>query len=299
MKHINTIEEYCKEINISHPRYPFFDIRKFEDNMLSVNLKQSPFRHPFYAIALRLSGQNREVNGKRLESSLFFNTPYQVITWDILPDWKGWYIIFDREFISMNRGWDNFIIEYPFFRLDNYITFDLPADALKEADNYFQKIYDEYHSDNNDKFLFIQAYTQILLSITKRNFEKLKVEANSLDNTRTADILLVSRFQTLIETVFTKEGSDGEIRQPSFYAEQLSVHPNHLNAVMKRITDKTVSQIIQHYIVTFSKSLLVQTSLTIKEVSYRVQFKEPTHFVAFFKKQTGITPQQYRENTIL
>lgn len=267
--------------------------------MKTVNAKQPPFRHEFYCIALRHEGSNKEVLGKPLQSSLFFNSPYQIITWDILPDWKGWYIIFDREFISMNKSWNNFIIDYSFFRLDKYIAFDLPPAAHKEGDNYFNQIFEEYHSDSKDKFQFIQAYTQLLLSITKRYFEKLEIENSSLENNRTADILLVSRFQTLIETLFTNEDTKTEVRQPSFYAEQLNVHPNHLNAVVKRITDKTASQIIQQYLTTFAKSLITQTNLSIKEIAYRLHFNEPTHFNAFFKKQTGLTPQQHRENSIL
>jgi hypothetical protein len=57
--------------------------------MKTVNAKQPPFRHEFDAIALRHQGSNKEVSGRPLTSSLFFNSPYQVITWDILPDWKG------------------------------------------------------------------------------------------------------------------------------------------------------------------------------------------------------------------
>lgn len=299
MKHITTIPGYCKEINVPPPKYPFFDIRRFEDNMKTVHLKQSPFRHEFYCIALRLKGTNREVLGHRLLSGLFFNTPYQVITWDILPDWKGWYIIFDREFISMNPAWKTFIIDYPFFRLDKYIAFDLPATALKEADNYFRKIFEEYHSDNQDKFHFIQSYTHLLLNITRRYFEQLEFDIASPHGNRTADIQLVTRFQTLIETLFTKEGFEENVRHPSFYAAQLNIHPNHLNAVVKRITDKTASQVIQQYLVTFSKSLLRQTSLSVKEIAYRLHYNEPTHFNAFFKKQVGHTPQQYREDPSL
>jgi AraC family transcriptional regulator, transcriptional activator of pobA len=267
--------------------------------MKTVNAKQLPFRHEFYAIALRHEGSNKEVSGKPLVSSLFFNSPYQVITWDILPDWKGWYLIFDSEFLSMNPSWNNFIVDFPFFRWDKYIAFDLPSDAHSTADTYFQKIFTEYHSENKDKFLFIYAYTQLLLIITKRFFEELNIDDGVEENNRTADILLVSRFQTLIETLSRKEGFDAEVRQPSFYAEQLNIHPNHLNAVVKRITDKTATQIIQHYLIAFAKSLLRQTGLSVKEIAYRLHFSEPTHFNAFFKKQTGFTPQHYRENLSL
>lgn len=295
MKHITTLAEYCREINIPAPKHPFFDIRRFEDNMKSVNPKQPPFRHGFYAIALRHEGSNKEVMGKPIHTCLFFNSPYQVITWDILPDWKGWYIMFDREFISMNPAWANFIVEYPFFRLDKQIDFDLPDAAKNEADFFFRKIFEEYHADNTDKIAFLQAYTQILLSLTKRYFEKLRPESLPLETNRTADILLVSRFQTLVETMTTSEETDAEYRQPSFYADKLSVHPNHLNAVVKRISGNTASQLIQKHLLNTAQSLLKQTDLTTKEIAYRLHFTEPTHFSAFFKKMTGTTPQQYRE----
>jgi AraC family transcriptional regulator, transcriptional activator of pobA len=295
MKTITTIAEYCREINISSPRYPFFDIRRFEDNMRTVNSQQPPFRHEFYAIALRHEGSNREVMGKPLSSNLFFNSPYQIITWDILPDWKGFYIIFDREFIGMNAAWANFIVDYPFFRLDKTIPLDLPEKSAAFANEIFENIFAEYHSENADKFLFIQTYTQLLLHLTKRNFLQIKLDESNLQENRTADILLVSRFQSFLEVAFTDEFADAEIRQPSFYADKLNVHPNHLNAVVKRITGNTATQLIQNQVLAHAKSLLLQTDLSAKEIAYRLQFPEPTHFNAFFKKLTNQTPNQFRE----
>jgi AraC-like DNA-binding protein len=295
MKTITTIKDYCKEINISAPRYNFFDIRRFEDNMKTVNAKQSAFRHEFYCIALRRQGSNREVMGRFLGANLFFNSPYQIVTWDILPDWKGFYIIFDREFIGMNPAWQNFIIDYPFFRLDKTIAFDLPEKAAEFANKLFENIFDEYHSENKDKFQFIQSYTQLLLLITKRHFLQIKTDDENSQQNRTADVLLISRFQSLLEVAFTDEYAEYEIRHPAFYAEKLNVHPNHLNAVVKRITGNTAIQLVQNQILIHAKSLLLQTDLSIKEIAYRLQFSEPTHFNAFFKKFTHRTPQQFRD----
>ena len=295
MKTITTISDYCKEINISAPRYDFFDIRRFEDNMKTVNAKQTAFRHEFYCIALRHEGSNREVMGKFLGANLFFNSPYQIVTWDILPDWKGFYIIFDREFIGMNAAWQNFIVDYPFFRLDKTIAFDLPENAAAFADELFQNIFDEYHSDNKDKFQFIQSYTQLLLLITKRHFLNIEINGEGSSENRTADVLLISRFQSLLEVAFSEEYAEPEIRHPAFYAEKLNVHPNHLNAVVKRITGNTATQQIHNQTLIHAKSLLRQTELSIKEIAYRLQFSEPTHFNAFFKKFTNQTPQQFRD----
>lgn len=299
MKTITTINDYCKEINIPDPKHPFFDIRRFEDNATTINLKQSPFRHEFYAVAIKNTGNNTEVNGKFLGCNLFFNSPYQIITWDIKPDWKGWYIIFDREFLGLNPSWQNFIIDFPFFRLDTSSPMDLPNEDAEMANRLFQQIYDEYHSDNKDKFLFIQSFTQLLLLLTKRYFDKSSLQNETNQDNRTADIVLLSRFQSLVENLMTNEEADAAIRYPSFYADQLMVHPNHLNAVVKRITGKTATAVIQNQLLIAAKSLLHQTQLSVKEIAYRLHFTEPTHFNSFFKKATTLTPQQYRDKQML
>jgi hypothetical protein len=77
LKTITSLGDYGKEIRISPPKLPFFDIRRFEENMKTVRAKQ-PSRILRYR--LRLSGDNSEVNGQFLNSNLFFNSPYQIIT---------------------------------------------------------------------------------------------------------------------------------------------------------------------------------------------------------------------------
>lgn len=195
----------------------------------------------------------------------------------------------------MNPAWNNFIIEFPFFQLDKSIPFDLPEADENVADKLFEKIFKEYHSENHDKFQFIQSYTQLLLFLTKRHFLQSGTPNNALKTNRNADILLVSRFQTVIETVMADKNATAAIRQPAFYASRLNVHPNHLNAVVKRISGKTASQIIQNHLTSIAKSLLKQTTLSVKEIAFQTHFPEPTHFNAFFKKNTGLTPQQYRD----
>jgi len=295
LKTITTIPDYCKEINIPPPKYSILDIRRFEDKVKTENSKQKPIRHEFYAIALRHAGENKEVNGQILQANLFFNSPYQVVSWDILPDWKGWYVMFGKEFLTSNPAWKNFLIDFPFFRLDKSIPFNLPPADILLANNLFEKISEEYHSDNKDKFQFIETYTQLLLLLTRRYFLQLDLSNNGLKNNRNADILLMSRFQTMVETGMADEEVNAEIRQPSFYASKLHVHPNHLNAVVKRISGKTSTQIIQENLIVAAKSMLKQTALSIKEISFRLHFTEPTHFNAFFRKKTGSTPQKYRD----
>lgn len=75
----STLEAYCAHIHISPPAHPHFDIRRFEDNMPSVKMQIPPFRHHFFAIALKLGGKGLVQTGfaKTEEQTpcLFFNTP--------------------------------------------------------------------------------------------------------------------------------------------------------------------------------------------------------------------------------
>lgn len=222
-----------------------------------------------------------------------------MVSWDVLPEWKGWYIMFGQDFLAFNPSWNNFIVDYPFFRLDKTIPFDLPPKDASLADGFFQCIYEEYHSEKPDKFAFIQAYTSLLLLLTKRYFSGMDFAIEAGYRNRTADILLLSRFQTLIETHLGKEGHIIPTKRPSFYADQLHIHPNHLNAVVKRITGKTATALIQEKLINLAKSMLGQKGGSIKEVAYQLQFKNPTHFNAFFKKYTGLTPYLYQQQQML
>jgi AraC-like DNA-binding protein len=301
MKHLTTLDAYCRNINIPPPRYAFFDIRDFSENMKTVKKKVGPFRHEFYAIALRMEGEGVTQTGRFTkhhgqECTIFFNSPYQAISWDIELNWQGYYIMFTEDFIRKNPLGINLLADFPFLRLDHSIPFPVEAEEQVLLDMVFKKIYKEYHSDNEDKFQFIHAYTYMLLLYVKRSFDRhTPGMSEQAQENRTADIRLLSRFQTLIETSFYESSEEFAPHEVASYARQLTVHPNYLNTVVKRITSKTAKQLIHEYMLNMALSLLSTTDLSIKEIAYRLFFDEPTHFTAFFKKQRQQTPNEYRK----
>ncbi len=88
---------------------------------------------------------------------------------------------------------------------------------------------------------------------------------------------------------------DNRNRTVKYFASLLSTHPNHLNAVVKRKTQKTAIAFIHEQLVLEAKALLSQTELSIKEIAFKLGFNEPSHFNNFFKKQTHLTPVLYRK----
>ncbi|MCU0443467.1 MAG: helix-turn-helix domain-containing protein [Microscillaceae bacterium] len=301
---IQSLNEYCQHIRISLPKHSQFDIRRFEDNMLTVKAKVEPFRHQFFAIALKLAGGGSAKTGfsqtSEAEPSLFFNTPYQITSWDIKPDWEGYYIIFTQDFIQKNQHISSLLYDFPFLRMDQSIPLTLESCDIEWIKLLFDNIFDEYHSANSDKFDLIQAFTHTLLLYVRRAYNQTVFKNPEIAQAnRRADISLTARFQTLIEQSFAPNQPKINPHSLEYYADELGVHPNHLNATSKRITGKNASQLVQNQVLILAKSLLAQTDLSIKEIAYQLYFKEPTHFNAFFKKLTQITPAQFREDNQL
>ncbi|MEM9837494.1 MAG: hypothetical protein AAF828_13385, partial [Bacteroidota bacterium] len=140
MQHFSTIEAYCRGINISPPQWPLFDLRTFEDNMRTVHPKMPPFKHEFYAIALKIGGGGvvrvGNFNAAADESIVFFNSPYQILSWDIPPDWRGVYVIFSEDFYRENivpgqQNVQRLTHQFPFLLMDN--TVPLPVGDSERA----------------------------------------------------------------------------------------------------------------------------------------------------------------------
>jgi AraC family transcriptional activator of pobA len=98
----------------------------------------------------------------------------------------------------------------------------------------------------------------------------------------------VEALRALVEEQFRKE------RMLSFYADKLAMTPDRLNDHVKRATGVTAGHLIRQRVLTEAKRQLVFTNGPIHEIAYDLSFSDPSHFTRFFRKQTGITPQEFR-----
>lgn len=99
----------------------------------------------------------------------------------------------------------------------------------------------------------------------------------------------VEELRRLIDENFRKE------RLIGFYAEKLAMTADRLNDHVKRATGVTAGHLIRQRILTEAKRQLVFTNQPIHEIAYDLAFSDPSHFTRFFRKQTGATPQAFRE----
>lgn len=117
-------------------------------------------------------------------------------------------------------------------------------------------------------------------------------------NISIANQRISSEFFALLDSEYsTKEGfgKPVNLRAPNDYAQELNIHVNHLNRVLKKTTQKTTTQLIAERILQKATYLLREKNWNIAEIAYSLGFKEATHFSNFFKRHTSRTPQSYRK----
>lgn len=306
MLYFKTLASYCEAIHIPPPKHPQFDIRSFAENMPTVVQVMEPFRHEFYAIAIKAQGQGVVYTGHHTQfpsgSTIFFNSPFQILSWDIKPDWEGYYIMFTQDFLLRSRYFNMLLEDFPFLRIDKAIPFEIDEADLALIVSLFEKIVAEYVSERDDKFLLIEAYVLLLLRYVARYFRQqvpLDVAKKAL---RKADLKLLSRFQTLIEVGFRPNAAaphNPALHTVSYYAGQLHVHPNHLNAVVKSISGQTALKLIHHHLIQRAKAHLAQTDMSVRQIADGLHFESPNYFSRFFKKHTTLTPRAYRQQNHL
>ena len=84
-------------------------------------------------------------------------------------------------------------------------------------------------------------------------------------------------------------------RDIGYYADKLCISAKHLSQVVKDVSGKTALEIIEDYVLTECKALLLSTTMTIQEISDELNFPSQSVFGKYFKRLTGLSPKAYRK----
>ena len=99
----------------------------------------------------------------------------------------------------------------------------------------------------------------------------------------------VAQLRALVDEFFRQQ------RLLGFYAEKLGMTVDRLNDHVKRSTGVTAGHLIRQRVLTEAKRQLVFTTQPIHDISEELAFADPSHFARFFRKQTGTTPHEFRD----
>ncbi len=98
-----------------------------------------------------------------------------------------------------------------------------------------------------------------------------------------------------IKTYIEKNYGDSELNLKKC-SEDLYLSSNYISMILKKETGKTFVDYLNEYRIKKALELLSGPENRVYEVSTQVGFTHPTYFSSVFKKITGVSPKQYKEN---
>jgi AraC-like DNA-binding protein len=84
-------------------------------------------------------------------------------------------------------------------------------------------------------------------------------------------------------------------RTVAHYADLLHTTPQNLNNACRKAIDRSATDVLEDFLLREARRLLLYTPGTVAEISFALDFKDPSHFVKYFKRLTGQTPNSFRK----
>lgn len=119
-------------------------------------------------------------------------------------------------------------------------------------------------------------------------YSHLKHEVNEVKSTNSRQEEIFTKFTELLERHHKKE------REIAFYADKMCITSKYLSQVIKDYTGKTALGIIEEYVISEAKSMLLSTTMSIQQISDELKFPSQSVFGKYFKRVAGISPSEYR-----
>jgi AraC family transcriptional activator of pobA len=299
MPEITTVQDFYKDASLLIPEriqkeIGHFNVFRIED-LFGLKPGKMPYnRRAYYKISLIIGKNRAEYADKVIEiekNALLFATPHIPYNYQSVDDnQSGIFCIFSEDFFAQsNTG--IVIPDMPVFQPGSNPIFFLTDEQMDEVKLIFGKMFRELESDYAYKYDLIRNYVMELIHTGQ------KLQPVSALNKETNAIKRVSSlFMELLERQFPIEPPHQKLRLRSAgdYADQLSIHVNYLNKVLKEMTGKTTTGLILERVIQEAKILLKHTDWNVSEIAYCLGFEEPAHFNNLFKKHTSLTPKAFR-----
>lgn len=282
------------------PQYKFFKTKYGTELLIDVVtldvIKVHISKHPVHTLSYFditfITGGNGHlsVDNKAYaldKGDVIFSRPNEIRSWDgnNLP--QGYALIFEEEFLLSFFNDPYFIRNLSCFKRDRASAKINITGIYSRIENLIQNIIIEINDEKSkDKHILRALLYEILMLLNREFLKNSFVDSVKLQNRYIED------FIRLVDKDFKS------FHGTKYYAGELCITPNYLNEIVRKNLGVSPKCYIQDKIIREAKILLSYTSLSVAEIAEDLKFENHSYFIRLFRKQTHLTPLQYRHRII-
>lgn len=243
-----------------------------------------------------LWNRNEEPVKLVVDSEPFLLEPNQIVTITYLqnigfdmgcPPLHG--VLFNREFYCILDHDDevscNGIL---FFGTQDLPILSIPEPEVRKFNTLLEVFIDEFETPDKIQGEMLQMMLKrFIIKCVRIAKEQLIIK--KLDNSQ---IEIIRKFNVLVDTHFKEK------RQVKDYAELLFKSPKTLSNLFAIYNQQSPQQIIHNRLTLEAKRLLLYTDKGISEIGFDLGYEDPAYFSRFFKKNSGLSPKEFKEQKI-
>jgi AraC family transcriptional activator of pobA len=294
MQHFKSLAEIHKANGFRLPENPLFSLVRC-DKTCSLTDKEAT--SDFYTIVFKKVKAGAILYGRTAydheNGSIFFMSPRQVIEFRNLTSEEAGFVFFFHEDYLIGHPLYTEIKKYGYFDYEANEALHVSPAEEKTLWELFHKIETEYYN-NQDEYSreIILSHMDSILKYSQRFYKRQFINRTILSGK------MVSKFHDLLSAYFTN-GSAEITGMPTvnYMASTLHVSPRYLSDLLKEETGKTAIELIHIFLISEAKNRLKTADLTVGEIAYTLGFENLPYFSRLFKREVGVSPNQYKKQS--
>jgi AraC family transcriptional regulator, transcriptional activator of pobA len=295
MNHFKKLSDLHRAQSFPPPENPLISVIKCDGTCTNPGIEHTS---DFYMIGFKKMKSGTMLYGKTKydhdRGSMSFVKPRQIIGLrDLELEENGFLIYFHEDFLNGHHLHTE-IKKYSYFEYETNEALHLSPKEEATIWELFHKIETEYYN-NQDEYSKDIMLTHIdsILKYAQRFYKRQFINRTPISGTT------ASKFNDMLSAYFEKgRVKDNGLPTVNFLASELNLSPRYLSDLLKQETGKTAMDLIHIFLIAEAKNLLTGAEQSVSEIAYELGFENPPYFSRLFKKETGMSPNEFKKHSL-
>lgn len=295
MLHFHSLADMHRANNHPEPEHPMLSLMRCNQSCSS---GAKEFTGDFYMIAFKKMKAGTITYGRtkydHSSGSMFFTRPRQTLEMrNVELEQEGFGMYFHEDYL-IGHPLHAEIRKFGYFDYEANEALHLSPKEEETIWELYAKIETEYNN-NPDEFSrgIILGHIDSILKYSQRFYKRQFLNRMPVTGTT------ITKFNDVL-TAYSDQGMLRNQGLPTVasLALKLQMSPRYLSDLLKQETGKTAIDLIHVFLISEAKNLLRSEDHTVAEIAYTLGFENPPYFSRLFKKETGISPNQFKREIL-